>query len=163
LWADQPVAYLAGDIDDVALADLKDHGVDIKSPLMVYPHHGGNTGGDNIAFTDELCDMVSCETVIFSIGRNKHQNPRKEVVATIRKKIKTVRIACTQMSKFCAPTLSTVTPLHLNGAFAKGRAMNECCSGTFIIELGDKIKYSPDYPSHQAFIDASTTSPICKQ
>lgn len=160
-WAGQTVAYLAGDIDDIALADLKDHGVDIKSPLLVYPHHGGNTGGNNVVFTNELCDLVGCDTVIFSIGRNKHQNPRKEVVAAIRGKIKNVRIACTQMSKFCAPTLSSVSPIHLNVAFAKGRAMNECCGGTFVIELGDNVNYSPDYTAHQAFITASATSPIC--
>ena len=161
-WNGNPVAYLAGDLDQVALDDLKDHGIEFSAPLLVYPHHGGSIStGNVVGFTDELCDLTGCETVIFSIGRNKHSNPRPDVVKAIRTKIKNVRIACTQLSKNCAASLKNTTAVHLNTAFARGRASNDCCSGTFMIELADIVTYSPDKNSHLAFIAAEATSPIC--
>jgi competence protein ComEC len=162
LWAGKPVAYLAGDIDEIALDDLKDHKIEITAPFLVFPHHGGNiSGGGVVAFTDELCDLTHCETVIFSIGRNKHSNPRPDVIRTIRTKVKNVRIACTQLSKHCAAALNNTSPVHLNAVFARGRATNACCSGTFMIELTDVVTFSPGFSAHQAFIAAATTSAIC--
>jgi competence protein ComEC len=128
----------------------------------VFPHHGGDCSGANIVdFTNELCDLCKPETVIFSIGRNKHGNPRTDVISAVRKKIGNIKIACTQLSKNCADKISTTSPVHLNSFFSKGRANNECCGGTFIIELGDKIAYSPDFKSHLAFITAVASNPIC--
>jgi beta-lactamase superfamily II metal-dependent hydrolase len=161
-WDAKPIAYLAGDIDEIALSDLKEHKIDIQAPLLVFPHHGGNiSSGDVVGFTKELCDLTVPKTVIFSIGRNKHDNPRPEVVKAIREKVKNVRIACTQLSKNCAATLTGTSPVHLNNAFARGRARNECCGGTFIVDLSGSVTYSPDFHAHQAFIAAGTTTPIC--
>ena len=162
LWQGTPVVYFAGDIDQIALDDLKDHDITIESPLLVFPHHGGNNSGNVVQFTEELCDLTKPSTVIFSIGRNKHSNPRPEVMNTVRKKIEGVRIACTQLSKHCATTIASVAPVHLNSSFAKGRAKNECCSGTFIIELSDTITYSPDNILHQSYISAVASTPICR-
>jgi competence protein ComEC len=163
-WNDKPVAYLAGDIDQISLDDQKDHGIDISSPVLIFPHHGGNIASGNVVeFTEELCDLTRCETVIFSIGRNKHSNPRTDVVKAIRAKIAKVRIACTQLSKNCSASLNSTNPVHLNTAFSRGRIANECCSGTFIVELEDKVTYSPDHNSHLAYIAAQASSPICIQ
>ena len=160
-WAGKPVAYLAGDIDQIALDDLKDHKISIEAPLLVFPHHGGYCSGGNVVeFTEELCDLSGSQTVIFSIGRSKHSNPLPEVVKAVRAKIKNVRIACTQLSKNCASTLNRTNLDHLNSTFARGRATNECCSGTFIIELTDVVSYSPNFDAHQAFIAAATTNAI---
>jgi beta-lactamase superfamily II metal-dependent hydrolase len=163
-WQGKAVAYLAGDIDQIALDDLKDHDINIQAPLLVFPHHGGNSSGGNVVdFTNELCDLTIPNTVIFSIGRNRHSNPRQEVVKAVRDKIENVRIACTQLSKHCAVTLKNgIAPVHLNSAFAKGRETNECCGGTFIIELTDSQINLPDQNAHLAFIAAATTSPICR-
>jgi competence protein ComEC len=162
-WHDEPIAYLAGDIDQIALDDLKDHKIEIKAPLLVFPHHGGNSSSGNVVdFTNELCDLTEANTVIFSIGRRKHDNPRKEVVTAVRAKIKDVRIACTQLSKHCATALNGTVPVHLNSAFARGREANECCGGTFIIELGASTSYLPDLKSHLAFITAAAPTPMCQ-
>ncbi|WP_144909751.1 hypothetical protein [Mucilaginibacter frigoritolerans] len=95
------------------------------------------------------------------MGRNKHSNPRPDVVQAIRAKIKNVRIACTQLSKHCASALNNTSPVHLSNVFARGRASNSCCGGTFMIELGDTVNYSPEQHAHLAFITAEATSPIC--
>lgn len=162
LWAGAPVAYLAGDIDQISLDSLKDHDIQIQAPLLVFPHHGGDISiGNIVSFTEELCSLTASDTVIFSIGRNKHKNPRPDVVAAVRRKIKNVRIACTQLSKHCASTLNGTVATHLNGAFSRGRANHECCSGTFVINLAEGVSYSPDIAAHRTFISAAATTPIC--
>ena len=163
IWDDNVVAYLAGDIDEVSLNDIKDFKYCIEAPLLVFPHHGGNAGGTNIiGFTEELCELVGANTVIFSIGRTKHSNPRADVIKAVRGKIGKLRIACTQMSKSCCTDLTTA-PVHLNSFYAHGRKNNHCCSGTFVIELNKSgIVYSPDAGSHDAFIFAAAASPLCK-
>lgn len=162
LWKDTVVAYLAGDIDQIGLDDLIDHSVTVNSPLLVFPHHGGNSeGADNITFTKTLCTFCSSNTVIFSIGRNKHDNPRSEVVAAVKAVVGNVRIACTQLSKKCAKDLPSTTSSHLLDLFSRGKEKNECCLGTFIISLGDKIEYHPSFESHKKFIDTSASSPLC--
>jgi len=163
LWAGSVIAYLAGDIDHVSLNDINTFHYDIMAPLLVFPHHGGNAGvGNVVKFTEDLCDLVKATTVIFSIGRDKHSNPRQDVIKAVRTKIKDVRIACTQMSKFCSMNLS-ISPVHLHEFHSRGRMKNHCCSGTFVINLdATGITYSPDPSSHDAFISAAAPTPLCK-
>jgi beta-lactamase superfamily II metal-dependent hydrolase len=161
-WDDKSIAYLAGDIDQIALDDLIDHEISLAAPLLVYPHHGGKSDtSDEISFTKRLYELTKAATIIFSIGRNKHDNPRPEVVKLLREYGGKVRIACTQLSKNCANDLPSIAPRHLTNLFSKGRIKNECCSGTFVIQLGDKIEYLPDFKSHQSFIIASAPTSMC--
>ncbi len=119
---------------------------------MVFPHHGGRSAEyDVVAFTATLCKLTKPSTVIFSIGRNKHFNPRPEVVQTVRSIIPDVRIACTQLSRNCANDLPKNKLKHLLSFFAKGKANRECCAGTFIIKLGNVIEYLTNKVSHQSY------------
>lgn len=162
LWQGQVVAFLAGDIDQISLDDLIDHKISLESPLLLFPHHGGKTDSFNIVdFTKQLCSFVKPNTVIFSIGREKYSNPRPEVVSTVRSLIKDVRISCTQLSKYCAKLLPKDIPAHLVEVFSKGLERNECCSGTFIIKLGDTIEYLPHVKLHQKFIYESAPTALC--
>lgn len=162
-WKDQIVAYLAGDIDQIALDDLVDNQINIKSPLLVFPHHGGHAGTGNILnFTKQLCELTSPELVVFSIGRNKHDNPRPEVVAEVKRVVEDVRISCTQLSKNCMSDLPSADPNHLANVYSRGRAKRSCCSGTFIIQLGDPIINDPLWTEHQEFITNNTNSPLCR-
>ena len=71
----------------LVLDDLLRHEPDIKSEVLVFPHHGGKAGNANpVSFAESLCDHVSPRTVIFSIGRNKFENPRPDIVTAIREK-----------------------------------------------------------------------------
>lgn len=163
LWNDRIVAYLSGDIDQISLDDILDHDIDMTSPLLVFPHHGGNSEGfDNVVFTERLCAAVGPTTVIFSIGRNTHGNPRPEVVEKVRSIIKEVRIACTQLSKNCADDLPKTNSPHLLDLFSRGKEKVECCSGTFVIKLGDEINHFPEANPHMDFIKQFASSSLCK-
>jgi beta-lactamase superfamily II metal-dependent hydrolase len=163
IWQDEPIAYLSGDIDQVGLDDLVNHGITITSPLLIFPHHGGNSEGyDNISFTKQLCTLTNPHTVIFSIGRNKHDNPRPEVVAEVRSSIKDVRISCTQLSKNCANELPSSQSSHLLDVFSRGKEKNQCCSGTFIVKLGETVEHFPEIKSHQDFISLSAPTSLCR-
>lgn len=162
-WKNQVIAYLAGDIDQVGLDDLVNNKINIKTPLLVFPHHGGHAGSSNIVgFTKQLCVLTNPELVVFSIGRNKHDNPRPEVVAEVKKVIKDVRISCTQLSRNCTPDLPAIDPTHLANTYSRGRAKRSCCSGTFIIRLKKSILNDPHWVAHQGFITNNTVSPLCR-
>jgi beta-lactamase superfamily II metal-dependent hydrolase len=162
VWKERVIGFLAGDIDQVGLDDLVDHKIKFASPLLVFPHHGGNNEGyDNVSFAKQLCELTNPEIVIFSMGRNKHDNPRPEVVGAVRNVVKGVRVSCTQLSKNCAKILPSISSPHLLDLFSRGKEKNECCSGTFLIKLGDDIEYLPEINSHKEFIAKFTTTPLC--
>lgn len=161
-WNEEVIAYLAGDIDQIGLDDLVAHKAHLNAPILVFPHHGGKSDNfDIVAFTKQLCELTNATTVIFSIGRNKHDNPRPEVVATVRGTLPGVRVSCTELSKNCAKHLPTTSSPHLLELFSRGKEKNECCSGTFIIKLGDTIEYFPDLKSHREFISSSAPTSLC--
>ncbi len=162
-WHDQVIAYLAGDIDQLTLDDLIYRDAALGAPLLVFPHHGGYSGNfDVIAFTEQLCKLVNPSVVIFSIGRNKHDNPRPEIVQTLKKNVPNLRVSCTQLSKHCSAVLPLKTPKHLLTLFSKGVSKHECCNGTFVIKLGESIEYLPSYEAHQAFITSFVSTPLCR-
>lgn len=161
-WNSNSIAYLAGDIDQVSLNDLIDHDISLKSPVLVFPHHGGKSGEyDLVAFTKTLCELTNASTVLFSIGRNQHNNPRPEIIQTVRSLIRDVRIACTQLSKNCAAVLPKISSAHLPSFFSKGKASHECCAGTFIIKLGKEIQYLPTKENHREFILENAPTSLC--
>jgi beta-lactamase superfamily II metal-dependent hydrolase len=163
-WKENVIAYLAGDIDQISLNDLVDHKIPLTAPVLVFPHHGGKAGhltSNIVPFTEQICDLVQPSTVLFSIGRNKHETPRPEIVSTIRKKIPKVRVACTQLSKHCASALPLNSPKHLVSVFAKGKHAKECCGGTFIINLTKEPSLFPAAPPHVNFITKEAPTSIC--
>lgn len=161
-WQSNSVAYLAGDIDQIGLDDLLRHEPNIKSQVLVFPHHGGKTGNVNpVPFAETLCDHVNPQTVIFSIGRNMHKNPRPDIVNAIRMKIKNVRISCTQLSKNCVKDISIKSSSHLVDMFSRGREDHNCCSGTFVIRLGENASHFPEIDPHITFIKSAASNPLC--
>lgn len=162
-WKHQTIAYLAGDIDQIALDDLIAHGSQFEAPVLVFPHHGGRSGDAEVtSFTKQICEATKASIIIFSIGRNEFSNPRPEIVSTIRKMGKDVRIACTQLSKHCSNTVPSHQPEHLLPVFSHGKSSNQCCSGTFIITLSDSVSYFPQFTLHDAYIKASASTPLCR-
>lgn len=161
-WRGKSVVYLAGDIDQIALDQIRDNHISIESPVLVFPHHGGKPGEDDVVeYTKELCNLTKSSTVIFSIGRNKHNNPRPEVVETVRFLIPNVRIACTQLSMNCSKLEPKAKPSHLFDVYSKGKSTRECCSGTFMIILDEQIEYFPSLISHRSFIMEAAPTPLC--
>jgi beta-lactamase superfamily II metal-dependent hydrolase len=161
-WNNKSVAFLGGDLDQIALDDLIANKANLASPVLVFPHHGGRAGiGNLLAFSEALCDRVGPNTVVFSIGRGKHDNPREDVVLAIRRKIKDVRISCTQLSKACAENLTHMNFAHLVDVFSKGKESNFCCSGTFLIRLEKDTTHFPEITEHQNFIKSAAVTPLC--
>jgi len=162
-WKGKRLVYLAGDIDEIGLEDLIDHEANLNAEILVFPHHGGKSGSYDIEkFTKTLCERVTPSTVIFSIGRNKFDNPRPEIIALVRKLIKDVRISCTQLSTHCLKdVIEKNTPKHLVSFFSKGHSQNHCCGGTFIINLEEGIKVFPEYDPHKEFIKKVIPKSLC--
>lgn len=158
-----PTVLLSGDLDAVGLANIKESGVDVRADVLVFPHHGGLAGSRMTAFTKELCELVRPSVVVFSIGRNRHSNPRPEVVSAVRAAVPGCRIVCTQLSKHCATAPPVSAPSHLFDRPAKGRAERTCCGGTLVLSLAPPHGFSADFlAGHETFIATHAPSALCK-
>ncbi|UOQ69959.1 ComEC/Rec2 family competence protein [Hymenobacter volaticus] len=158
-----PIALLPGDIDAVGLSNMLAANADVHARVAIYPHHGGNAGrgkGSN-TFATDFTRAVQPQAMLFSIGRDKFQNPKPDVVAAIQKEIPLIHIACTQLSKFCNPNIPGNDGNQLIPLFAEGRESNICCAGTIHIDFSEEFKLHPMNP-HQTFIDNHTLTPLCK-
>lgn len=161
LFDRQPVALITGDMDDISLAEANFTKADLSAPLLVFPHHGGLPGtADPRQFTTTLLDSVHPRSIIFSIGRNKHQNPRAEILAAIRTYDGTIRIACTQLSKACAKEVSA-SHGHLGPAFSAGSVHNSCCAGSIVIDPVLASIALPTIAHHAEFV-ANVPTAMCR-
>jgi competence protein ComEC len=168
VYQSRGIALLAGDIDQVGLDNLLSYWSNIQADVLVFPHHGGHVGlgkkEDNQAFTTLLCQQVKPKLVIFSIGREKHNNPRQEIVETVVKTLPDTHILCTQLSKKCCSPdgLLQVTSNHIIPLPSRGRELNHCCGGTVIIDLSKtQTEYEPNL-AHRNFVENHVHTPLCK-
>jgi beta-lactamase superfamily II metal-dependent hydrolase len=158
-----PMVLLAGDVETGCLDAWQQEGIDPATPVLVFPHHGGNPGTDDpVAFAESLTKAVRPKVVIFSIHRSQYELPRPEVVEAVRRAAPGVRIACTQLSTHCAPANPTVARTHLNNYVASGKHHNACCAGTIVIDIsGREPVFSPSVDQHLAFIRTLPATPLC--
>ena len=160
------IAAILGDIDQLGLHDLRRRfsGKQFSSPVLVYPHHGGLSGSSGSEeFAGDICEVFSAEVVVFSIGRGLHSTPRPEIVAAVRKKVPSVRIACTQLSEHCAATVPVQDASHLVPVYSEGRADHKCCAGTMVIDVDNPGKLRPPDSDHGSFIDQHAETALCRQ
>jgi competence protein ComEC len=128
----QKVCLLAADSGSHSLEAMIKEKIDIKAPMLVFPHHGGNVHGttDNKEFAKRLVELVQPRIVIFSVGRGSHGTPRPEIVAAVREALSGASpyIACTQISKNCID----VVPIkkRILSKMSEGFKRNNCCAGT---------------------------------
>lgn len=152
---------LPGDLDDVGLDHLLMSGQDLRSDILVFPHHGGNvranaTVRQNTAFAERLLSAVSPSLVLFSFGRSKHRNPRPEVVDAARSSGE-CQIMCTQMSLHCS-SAETFDGDHLADVFASGRRHKHCCAGSISITATGMM---PSPQVHRGFVVRSASNALC--
>lgn len=158
-----PTVLLPGDLDFVGLTELQGRGVNLRSSVMVYPHHGGGSGAANEnEFVGVLCDEVCPEIIIFSIGRESYANPKAEVVQRVKEVCKP-RIACTQLAKECSDSLPMAAASHLTATYSRGKGTNSCCAGTLSVEFGSQSTVSPVEVSHTQFILNNVPAALCRQ
>jgi competence protein ComEC len=154
---------LPGDAGPACLEQWKTDKVDPRSPIVIYPHHGGNPeAADAVALAHEFCAAVRPHTIIFSIHRKLHGLPIPEVVQHARKVLAGVRIACTQLSSHCALTVPASGFSHLVDLPASGKDGGTCCAGTILIELAASGPTIRRAAAHAAFIKKAVTTPLCR-
>jgi beta-lactamase superfamily II metal-dependent hydrolase len=156
---------LAGDIDRAGLDNLLSNSSEIKADVLVFPHHGGNVGigkeNENRQFTMNLCTQVNPKLILFSIGRDKHQNPRREVIESAMTTLPGVHILCTQLANRCSSEISPISPSHLNSLPSKGKEANQCCGGTVVIYFNEtETTYSPS-TLHREFVNENVPTALC--
>jgi beta-lactamase superfamily II metal-dependent hydrolase len=152
----RPIALLAGDLTAAGFERIKSSGLDVRAPVLVFPHHGGRSGAaDDRAFAMQLCDAVQPEHVIFSHGRNSgYGTPRREILDGVRQYSKTVRVACTQLSLGCHGQSLIPLQRHLLPRPSAGIDSNSCCAGTIVFRVDDsgRLEIDPAYKSHGGYI-----------
>lgn len=153
---------LCADLNAEGLRTLLSRGIDLSARVLVFPHHGGRSGGDDRAFARELCAAVSPEIVIFSLARGGFLNPQPDIVAGVRDAIPSAHIACTQLSARCQPNDVREEPSHLAPRPAAGRAGIACCGGSLVIAAGDAREDLPQLSRHAAFITDAVPTPLCR-
>jgi competence protein ComEC len=159
-----PVVLLTGDIDEIGLDDLIRSKNSMEAPILVFPHHGGNCGADDMgAFAAKLYDQVKPQQVLFSIGRGQYKTPIPEVVAVARQMISGVRIACTQLSEHCAASEPNVDHTHISSTFAVGREKRHCCAGSITVALASGGGAFPIWQAHQNFITSFAPNALCRR
>ena len=163
LLGGRPVALLPSDIDSTGLANILENDIDISAPIASFPHHGGKHGSaDIIDYTKTFCEAVEPKTIVFSIGRNKHDNPQPDIVSTIKEVLPGTSIFCTQLSKHCAATIESSYEDHLTDTFAHGKEKGMCCAGTIVVNMSnDGVQIQPDKNDHAIFIGEVAQNPLC--
>jgi beta-lactamase superfamily II metal-dependent hydrolase len=158
------VALLAADIDNVGFDNLIQEEKQLTAEVLVFPHHGGRSGGgDSKTFAQRFCSFIQPKLIIFSIDRNRFNNPRVEIIEGLRSSVPDAHILCTQLSQQCAASLPSLKPTHLNTFPAKGLISNSCCGGTITIKIdGSRTTYA-EMALHKEFIVNKVTSPICRR
>jgi beta-lactamase superfamily II metal-dependent hydrolase len=160
LYDGTPVALLTGDMDEVSLDDSIEARTDLRAPVLVFPHHGGRPGTANsTAFAQKLMDAVKPDTVLFSIGRVPHENPRPEIVSVVR--ALGVYIACTQLSTHCTDVLDGLSSEHLADVHSAGATKRHCCAGTVVISLEATSTRFGTMERHTRFVK-SVKTPMCQ-
>ena len=159
------VAILAGDIDNVGFDNLIQDQNSLNADILVFPHHGGRSGGgDSKTFAQLFCSFIQPKLIIFSIDRNRFSNnPRVEIIEGLRSSVPDAHILCTQLSQQCAANLPSLKPTHLNTFPAKGLISNSCCGGTIAIKIDGSMTTYAEMALHKEFIVNQVTSPICRK
>lgn len=162
----KPEVLIMGDIDKTGFENLRDDCPQLHARVLVFPHHGGASGSSNeFDFARELCSRVDPETVVFSIGRNRSNFPKPQIVQGVRAANSQLHVACTQLSKSCAADIPSASPSHLTDEYARGRRNNQCCAGTISIGLGETEKEHERsvLNQHRNFVVLHVPDALCQQ
>jgi competence protein ComEC len=155
---------LAADAGDSTFRRMLAAGVDLRAPVLVFPHHGGRPGsGDPSTFAADVCSAVAPEVVIFSVGRARDGFPRQEVVSAVRATVPNAHVACTQLTTHCASKVPPADPAHIHVLSAAGRLKRSCCAGTveFSYPVGAGSQMLPTVAEHRQFVLTEATTRMC--
>jgi beta-lactamase superfamily II metal-dependent hydrolase len=160
-----PCVLLPGDLDMRGMQMIAERDpTSLRAKVLVFPHHGGDTGGDNRIFAETLTSLVEPSMVVFSQARSDNGHPRPEIVAGIRAAARHAHIACTQLSKDCDHRdLHESDPrseVELPAAGTRARR-GACCAGPIQIALdGGSVRFL-GLDSHVDFIGKQVQEAMC--
>lgn len=150
---------LGSDLDKAGFSRLiDDDAVDLSADLLVYPHHGGITDGGNEkaeeAFATALTAAVGPAVVVFSNGREKHANPRREVARGVRAAStpQLVRIVCTQLAVACSAVTFSADGRLDESLASHGADRGLSCSGSLRVSMEGDDALLPLGARHLAFV-----------
>jgi len=158
----RPIGIFPGDLDQVGFEKIVDPEIKMSAPLLVYPHHGGQSGADADKFATTLVSTVQPRWIVFSIGRGRYQTPRPDIVGAVRRSAPRARVVCTQLADHCATAVPGADPHHLNATVARGRDERRCCGGSLIMPLTSTLELLPDPGQHLTFIRANAGNALCQ-
>jgi beta-lactamase superfamily II metal-dependent hydrolase len=144
----QPVALLCGDITGWAILRIAAYGSILKTPILVFPHHGGVISP--AVAVDALLDLSEPNIVAFSFAREKYDNPDPGIVAKVR--ARGIKIACTQLSIHCQEEITATSPRPVIDLISAGQDEGVCCAGTMSFTLPFNGLDSAN--EHQTFVAA---------
>lgn len=158
------LALLCGDIDGVALTNIKEDKIDLRARVLVFPHHGGlPRNADPFAFAKGLCALVSPDAVVFSMSRRGHRNPLPEIVAGVRAASPKAYVVCTQLSTNCSSSEPKAAPVHLSPVPSLGARRYHACGGTVSLDVGSTFAVqAPDAAKHDTFIRSNAPTALCR-
>ncbi|MFJ8534644.1 ComEC/Rec2 family competence protein [Streptomyces sp. NPDC093591] len=160
-----PALLLPGDLDSAGLDQILSRDKEVSAHVLVYPHHGGHSGGGpEESFAKILCDAVSPDVVLFSMGRGVFRNPLPEVVGEITRSFPDTRVACTQLSENChAGTVPEGERGYLLNRPAAGNTGNRSCAGTVRVAVADnRLVVEPAPLDHQRWIRQHVSAAMCE-
>ncbi|RQP25748.1 ComEC/Rec2 family competence protein [Piscinibacter terrae] len=153
-------ALLAADMEELTLEEMLRSGCDLAANVLVFPHHGGLPGKANPEkFSAKILRAVKPTSVIFSNGRDKHDNPKPEVLEEVAK-FGASHIACTQISKNCHSKSLKQTAGNLG--LSAGADDGKSCAGTIEIDLCTGRVHKKQEEIHVAFVQ-TLESPMCQK
>jgi competence protein ComEC len=158
---------LPGDIDDIALKELREKNVDISADVLVFPHHGSHSAvADEETFAAEVVELVAPHTVLFSVGRTSRPRPTEAVLRGALAANPELYIACTQLSRGCLATdgeLPTTADAltHLSDLPGAGRPRCHSCAGS--MTLNHAGLSNPTQMSHQEYLKSVADAPMCQR
>lgn len=162
LFDKKPIALLASDMDAIALDEALGAKAEMQAKVLVFPHHGGLPGASAPEFTAKLLTAVKPESVIFSLGRAKHDNPRPEIINVITNSNPAIILACTQLSTHCAKVLPTNPRKYDFPIYSAGAVKNSCCAGSIVIDLNTSSIDKSIITDHKEFVDGHVPNPLCR-
>lgn len=160
---DYRFALLAGDIGEIGLDNLLRTQKNIEAQILVFPHHGGNADTQsNEVFAQKLCQLVNPSLTIFSYDRDRHDNPRQEIIQGVLSATPNTHVLCTQLSRKCASSLSDSNFTHVTTLPSLGVKEGKCCGGSIRVRIdGKQTTYSPTFAQHRAFINTNAPDGMC--
>lgn len=157
------VLLVPGDLDQLGYDLLSEspYGSQIGSKYMILPHHGGlmGTPAQTSETISAFVSAVSPELVFVSNGRGKFNNPRRDVVAAVRRAGAEVPVVCTQLAESCA--VKELLQATREGPYSAGWGRGHSCQGTTRLAAGNGLGALPDRSRHIAFLTSSVPEPIC--